>query len=197
MESTGTPKKRGRDVNEGTVGAEIGELQHPQIVTTDKLILDACCGGRMFWFDKENPNTLYVDNRTAPPGHIGMDAWKKHKVEPDMLMDFRDLKFADKTFKLVVFDPPHLVTLGEKSYMRKKYGALNTETWPYDLGKGFDECWRVLADYGVLVFKWNESEIPLKRVLECFKQKPLFGHPTAAKGKTYWCVFMKIPEAHS
>ena len=24
-----------------------------------KKILDACCGGRMFWFDKKHPNVLY------------------------------------------------------------------------------------------------------------------------------------------
>ena len=25
---------------------------------TDKLILDACCGPRMMWFDKRNPHVL-------------------------------------------------------------------------------------------------------------------------------------------
>lgn len=28
-----------------------------------KEILDACCGSRMFWFDKHNPHTLYIDKR--------------------------------------------------------------------------------------------------------------------------------------
>ena len=31
---------------------------------TEKLILDACCGSRMFWFDKQNPNVLFVDKRS-------------------------------------------------------------------------------------------------------------------------------------
>lgn len=26
-------------------------------------ILDACCGSRMFWFDKNNPNVLFMDKR--------------------------------------------------------------------------------------------------------------------------------------
>ena len=26
----------------------------------NKPILDACCGSRMFWFDKENPNVEFV-----------------------------------------------------------------------------------------------------------------------------------------
>lgn len=29
-----------------------------------KKILDACCGSRMFWFDKKNPNVLFMDKRT-------------------------------------------------------------------------------------------------------------------------------------
>ena len=29
----------------------------------EKFILDACCGGRQFWFDKEHKNVLYVDKR--------------------------------------------------------------------------------------------------------------------------------------
>lgn len=29
----------------------------------DKYILDACCGSRMFWFDKSNKNTVFMDNR--------------------------------------------------------------------------------------------------------------------------------------
>lgn len=27
-------------------------------------ILDACCGGKMFWFDKNHKDAVYVDNRT-------------------------------------------------------------------------------------------------------------------------------------
>ncbi len=29
----------------------------------DKLILDVCCGSRMFWFDKENKNVIFGDRR--------------------------------------------------------------------------------------------------------------------------------------
>lgn len=29
-----------------------------------KIILDACCGSRMFWFDKYNPLALFVDKRS-------------------------------------------------------------------------------------------------------------------------------------
>lgn len=154
-------------------------------------ILDVCCGGRMFWFNKKDPNTLYIDIRTAEKGHIGNGFNPNHEVRPDRIMDFRDLKLPDKSFKLVVFDPPHLKTLTETSVMRRKYGCLNAETWQADLKKGFSECWRVLEDYGTLVFKWNEVEIPFSKVLDLFPERPKFGHPTAKHGKTMWCIFFK------
>ena len=28
-----------------------------------KAVLDACCGSRMFWFDKSHPSVVYMDNR--------------------------------------------------------------------------------------------------------------------------------------
>lgn len=115
------------------------------------------------------------------------------ECQPDMVMDFTDLQFEDKKFKLIVWDPPHMKTLGERSIMRAKFGCLNAETWQFDLTKGFSECWRVLEDYGVLIFKWNEIEISLAEVLKLFKQQPLFGHNTGSNSKTHWLCFMKIP----
>jgi phage terminase large subunit-like protein len=159
-----------------------------------KAILDACCGGRMSWFDKQNPHTVYIDNRRAEKGHIGMGYNPNHTVQPDVIMDFRQMTFADRSFKLVVFDPPHMTRLKETSITRKKYGVLNPETWQNDLHRGFNECWRVLEDYGVLIFKWAESEIPLRQVLVLFEQKPLFGHTTGSKSKTHWMCFMKMPD---
>lgn len=31
--------------------------------TVPTTILDACCGGRMFYFEKNHPNVLYIDRR--------------------------------------------------------------------------------------------------------------------------------------
>lgn len=158
----------------------------------NKFILDACCGGRTFWFNKKHPNTLYIDNRVAPKGTSKFRP--NFEVKPDIVMDFRALTFPDKSFKLVIWDPPHLKSLGKTSEMRKKYGCLNAETWQYDLKKGFNECWRVLEDMGILIFKWNSNEISTKQVLELFKIQPLFGHPSGSKSKTKWMCFMKIPK---
>ncbi len=156
----------------------------------NKFILDACCGGRMFWFNKRHPNTLYIDKRIAQKGH--RKHRPNHEVKPDIIMDFRSMDFPDSSFKLIVWDPPHLKSLGETSDMRKTFGCLNNETWQSDLKRGFDECWRVLEDNGILIFKWNESEILVKDILKILKREPLFGHPTGSKSKTHWFCFMKI-----
>ena len=158
----------------------------------DKFILDACCGGRTFWFDKHNPNTLYIDIKPRPKGTC--QERPNWCCEPDMVADFRNLPFDDKQFKHIVWDPPHLKGLQETSIMRKKYGVLNAETWQSDLKMGFNELWRVLDDYGTMVFKWSEGSISIKRVLKLFPISPLYGHPTAKQGKTKWFIFMKIPE---
>ena len=34
------------------------------MIEEDKFILDVCCGGKAFWFNKNHPNTIYQDIRT-------------------------------------------------------------------------------------------------------------------------------------
>lgn len=82
---------------------------------------------------------------------------------------------------LVVFDPPHLHTAGQKSWLAAKYGKLG-DNWRDDLRLGFAECFRVLRPGGTLIFKWNETQVPLKEVLALTPHKPLFGHPNGRKG---------------
>lgn len=158
----------------------------------DKFILDACCGGRMFWFNKKHPNTIYIDKRVREKGHD--DNRPNHSIRPDIIMNFKKLNFPDKSFKLVVFDPPHLIGKEDGCRMTKQYGSLIAETWQYDIKKGFEECWRVLEDHGVLIFKWNQASIKKEKVLSLFPVEPLFGHKTLSKIPTHWFCFMKIPE---
>lgn len=148
-------------------------------------ILDACCGSRMFWFDKGNKDVTFMDKRNE---YEEMSSGHVINVQPDVLADFREMPFDDNTFWHVVFDPPHLIHAGENSWLAKKYGRLNKETWREDLERGFNECMRVLKPNGTLVFKWNEDQIKLSEVLMCFGQKPLYGNKRA---KTHWVVFMK------
>lgn len=158
-----------------------------------KPILDACCGGRMFWFDKTNENVVFMDKRA---GEWVLCDGRKFKIEPDEIGDFTKMPFEDKLFKLVVFDPPHLTKIGEKSYLAIKYGKLD-EKWQETLRKGFSECWRVLDYYGVLIFKWCERDIKLSQLTDLFPAQPLFGHPTNLNKTTHWLCFMKIPKGGS
>lgn len=152
-----------------------------------KPILDACCGSRMFWFDKQNKDTIYMDIRKEKFEIHG----KKVNVNPDIVGDFRDMPFEDNTFYLVVFDPPHLKWAGPNGIMKAQYGQLNKDTWKDDLLKGFGECMRVLKPNGTLVFKWSDSQINVKELLKLIPFRPLFGNQ---RGNTHWMVFMKFPE---
>lgn len=154
----------------------------------DKKILDACCGSRMMWFDKENPLVVFNDIRKEE--HILCDG-RVLKIKPDTQHDFRNLAFEDDSFKLVVFDPPHLNKLGQNTWMAKKYGTLGF-TWQADIKEGFNECMRVLEPFGILIFKWNEIQIKLNDLLSILPQKPLFGHTSGKHGRTIWMAFMKI-----
>lgn len=155
---------------------------------TEKIILDACCGGKMFWFDKDNPNVLFADIRKET--HVLCDG-RTLEVDPDVIADFTNMPFSDESFRLVVFDPPHLNKLGKNTWMAKKYGVLSYH-WRDDIREGFHECMRVLMPYGILVFKWNEIQVKLSDVLEILPQKPLFGHTSGKHGRTIWMAFMKM-----
>lgn len=152
-------------------------------------ILDPCCGSRMFHFDRANPNVMFGDIRQED--HTLCDG-RSLTVSPDVLMDFRKMPFSDGEFKLVVFDPPHLVKAGKQSWLALKYGKLG-EDWKNDLRKGFSECFRVLDEYGTLIFKWNETQIKVSEILELTDQKPIFGHISGKRSNTHWIVFMKVP----
>lgn len=102
----------------------------------NKKILDVCCGSRMFWFDKTNKDTVYMDIReledTLCDGrHIS--------IKPDVLGDFRDIPFDDETFNMVVFDP----TKTRKNQRVHEYYR------NYFVAGGKDkESWKTLVELG-------------------------------------------------
>ncbi len=160
-----------------------------------KRVLDPCCGGRMMWFDPEHPDVVFGDLRSetlvvTDRSHGNKSGTRTLRIEPDALLDFRALPYHDNTFRLVAFDPPHLVRAGPRSWLAAKYGKLGQD-WREDLRQGFAECFRVLDNDGVLIFKWNETQVKVGEVLALTPMRPLFGHPTGRKGLTHWLVFMK------
>lgn len=160
-----------------------------------KLILDACCGPKMFWLDKHHKDTVYVDKRFVEHQTIWMSKKNnqnvcKIDVMPDIVADFRALPFADESFWHVVFDPPHLVRAGQNSYMKHKYGSLPKD-WKDCLRKGFDECWRVTKVNGSVVFKWSAVQIPVSKVIDAIGRTPLYANRCGKSAKTHWMFFFK------
>jgi len=150
-------------------------------------ILDACCGGRMWWWEKNHPLAIYMDQREVPSGTI--EIRPNWNVSPDVIGDFRNMPFDDESFRLVVFDPPHVVRKEpSQSFIRMKYGELHPNTEQDDLARGFSECWRVLAPGGTLVFKWADK---LERVEPHFPTAPIVGTRSPRGGQTRWFIFYK------
>ncbi|KTS90693.1 methyltransferase [Microbacterium testaceum] len=156
---------------------------------TDPIVLDPASGSRMMYFDKEDDRVLFGDIRTEQ--HTLCDG-RALNIEPDMEMDFRSLPFDDGAFQVVVFDPPHLVRVGDTAWMGKKYGKLDPLNWRTDLAEGFAECFRVLTENGVLIFKWNETQIPVSQILALTPHRPLVGHKSGKAARTHWVTFIKV-----
>lgn len=161
-------------------------------------ILDATCGGRSIWHpkNKDRDDTLYIDNRELDSGFTGQEG-RTYGVNPDEIQDFRNLPYENESFKLVVFDPPHIVKENGmenlSGYVEKSYGALNAETWQHDIEKGFEELFRVLETGVTLIFKFADNAVDFKEVLELAPQDPLFGTMTKQKSncENRFFVFQK------
>jgi hypothetical protein len=151
-------------------------------------ILDMCCGSRMFWFDKNDSRAVFSDIRAEE--HTLCDG-RKLVIRPDLIADFRALPFADSSFHVVVFDPPHLERVGDSAWMGKKYGRLNKDSWRDDIRAGFIEAFRVLRQNGTLIFKWNETQIPVSQIIALTDVKPIIWQRTGKNDKTHWIIFLK------
>jgi 23S rRNA G2069 N7-methylase RlmK/C1962 C5-methylase RlmI len=147
----------------------------------------------MFWFDRQNPDALFVDKRREThelPDISSKGGSRALVIDPDIQADFAALPFRDRTFAHVVFDPPHLIRNGKKGWLAKKYGKLEGD-WREELRAGFAECFRVLKDDGTLVFKWCEEEVPVSEILKLTPRIPLYGNRSGRTAKTHWIVFVK------
>ena len=152
-----------------------------------KPILDPCCGSKMFYMDKNDNRVDFCDIRRI---ETKLCDGRCLLVDPDIIADVTHLPQKNERYYLVVFDPPHLNTIGETSWMGKKYGRLPKD-WQSFMNKAFSECWRVLKPNGTLIFKWNDSDIPLSEILKCTNLKPLLANKRPKQTKTHWIVFFK------
>lgn len=174
-------------------------------VSSLKPILDVCCGSKMFYFNKDNPNVLFQDIREID---TYLCDGRHFVIAPDVVADFRHMSYPDNTFRMVVFDPPHLLRnikhskmsdiyssslprKGVTGYQMIKYGALGNADWKETLSLGFKECFRVLQPGGFLIFKWNDIDKPVSEILKLTDQQPIFGHISGKRANTHWICFMK------
>lgn len=136
----------------------------------NKTILDVCCGSRMFYFDKHNKNTIYMDCRELDET---LCDGRNLVIAPDVVGDFRSIPFPDETFNLVIFDPPHLMNVGDASWLAKKYGKLD-KNWKDDIRTGFNEYCEnaeivlVERSWGKELWDWDYSWI----CNECTRHNP-------------------------
>ena len=160
-------------------------------------VLDVCCGPRGMWFDKHDQRCLYVDNRREYWRMVHPSGTRTANIDPDIIADFTSLPFPDSTFALVVIDPPHIVREKTSGMIARQYGNLSGD-WREMLRVGFRECFRVLRTDGTLIFKWNESNVPVKDILTLTDVPPLFGHKSGKFMQTHWIAFLKPnAELHS
>lgn len=156
----------------------------------NKRILDVACGGKMFYFNKNDPRVLFMDKRKLT---TTLCDGRKFEVSPDIVGDFTNIPFPNDKFDMIVFDPPHLLSTNKKEptgYQQIKYGALDRD-WQSVIKRGFQECFRVLKKGGFLIFKWNETDIKVSEILALTDQQAIFGHKSGKASRTHWICFMK------
>lgn len=162
-----------------------------------KRVLDPCCGSKMMWFDRNNPDVEFCDVRKVDNELIWTSKDGKYKryltVDPDVIADVRHLPFDDNTFYHIVFDPPHLQKIGDNAWLCKKYGKLETD-WQSFIHDAFVELMRVLKPNGTLIFKWSEIDIKVNDLLKAIPYKPLYGHRSGKHMTTHWMAFIKDGE---
>ena len=146
-------------------------------------ILDATCGSRAFWFDKHQKDTTFIDIRP--------------EVNPDIVMDCTKTTFEDRSFDLIVFDPPHCSIPNGKGIFSEKYGNFSAQQIRDLIKNAFKEFHRILKDEGFVIFKWNTHDQKLKTILPLIEGfELLFGQKTAIRTKhassTYWFTLKKV-----
>ena len=146
-------------------------------------ILDMSAGNRAIWFNKNHPDTVYVDLRPS--------------VNPDIVCDTRRLpKEVGENFNLIVFDPPH-VNGGKNSNIARDYGHHTTSEIRSIIQESSKEAYRVSEKDALMVFKWNDHDQKLNKILALISEwwEPLFGHKTSTRTKhsstTYWVMLRR------
>ena len=63
-------------------------------------ILDVCCGSLMFWYDKQESHTTYMDIRRSLYTTFDRGNVREIEINPDIQADWKHIPFEDETFDL-------------------------------------------------------------------------------------------------
>jgi hypothetical protein len=165
------------------------------------MILDACCGSKMMYkglhrnFSQDE--IVFIDIRK---GIYPLNKWHVPPVNiwPDIVADLKHLPFRDKTFSLILFDPPH-GSFGVEAYFGAKYGGLKPNEYVTLLVWANIEFARVLTDDGYVFAKIHETQgrdIRCVRNFSNFKLLMDISYRSQAQKntsvtKTHWLIFVK------
>lgn len=146
------------------------------------MILDATAGNRANWTNKNPKDVIFLDIE------------KQLEKKPTIFADNTQTPFLNSSFDTVYYDPPydwnkktHFFSFPNKTLFYKygKYGT-SDETckhgWTYygidryknkssllnHIYKAQKEFQRILKEDGILIFKWNEMAILLRRIMSLF-----------------------------
>lgn len=149
-------------------------------------ILDLSAGNRAIWVNKQHPLVTFLDRRES--------------VNPTVVCDTRAIpEVVGYDFDLLVFDPPH-INFGINANCSKVYGHHTTAEIMDTIEKTSVEAHRVSRIDALMIFKWNDHDTPLMKVLNLMPHwEPLFGHITkdGPGSKTFWVCLRRLAKPTS
>ena len=163
-------------------------------------ILDATCGPKGIWYQKNHPFVTFMDKRNGVfnskiSENTKFSSSRRYRINPDVISEWKKAPFPNNYFDMIIFDPPHLIVDRNKKppALAIEYGCLYKDNYRQVLKEGINKLFDILKPEGVFILKWCENSIKVEDVLKLCPYKPLFGSNTKSKGHTqnFWICFLK------